>query len=436
MNTVEVGDLLEARVFELLQSEIDAGRFIATRECCRVFRKKGYHSKDRETNIVFDLSVEISLPGAEAFSVLVVVECKNYSSSVGVGDIEEFESKLRQVNASKGILVSTAEFQSGAIAFARSKRIGLARYFHERNFKWHLHRSVAMFGVDPLLLSPEQVYAGLVSPSYRSNCHAIHFALDETLGTSIVGLFERICMEAFGDPTTLAVLWPPRPPDPWRVDFVPSEQIEQLAQSVLTAIGYEAGEVSLEAICERESLLSALEVRRVPPTSENGWLPGVLGRLQFEPLRITLFTDVDVEPYRQRFTLAHELGHHFLGHSTYMREEYSEAPDYELDAGLRSGGDNIRRMEWQANHFASCMLLPAAQLLQDFLAVARRYELKDKGHGLLYVDEQPCNQIPYYDITNRLMAKYKASRSAIKFRLERLGVLNDARRKTERLTLV
>jgi 16S rRNA A1518/A1519 N6-dimethyltransferase RsmA/KsgA/DIM1 with predicted DNA glycosylase/AP lyase activity len=121
------GDALEQLIFDLFQAEINDGRFWAKQENCKIFRKKGYYSKDREKEIIFDVSIEIFLPNATEYSSLVLIECKNYGHRVPVDDTEEFFAKVQQVAAanSKAIIASTASYQSSALAYAKSKGIGL-----------------------------------------------------------------------------------------------------------------------------------------------------------------------------------------------------------------------------------------------------------------------------------------------------------------------
>jgi hypothetical protein len=57
--------------------------------------------------------------------MLVVVECKQYAKSVGVDDLLEFRSRLDDLRAHKGIFVTSSNYQSGAIEFARANRIAL-----------------------------------------------------------------------------------------------------------------------------------------------------------------------------------------------------------------------------------------------------------------------------------------------------------------------
>lgn len=90
MNSTALGTKLESQVFEFFESEVRGGRFMFIPDCCRVFRQKGYYSPKRGSNIVFDILIEVWLPGAENYSVLVLIECKNYSHSVPVDDLEEF----------------------------------------------------------------------------------------------------------------------------------------------------------------------------------------------------------------------------------------------------------------------------------------------------------------------------------------------------------
>jgi hypothetical protein len=142
-STTRVGDELEKRIFGLLQAEIDADRLFFRKQDCKVFAKKGYYSRDRRSNIVFDISVEAYLPGADKYSMLVLVECKNYTHPIPVADVEKFFSKLQQVGAAnaKGIIATPASFQSGTREFAKAKGIGLMCYFSADNFKWELRRS-------------------------------------------------------------------------------------------------------------------------------------------------------------------------------------------------------------------------------------------------------------------------------------------------------
>ena len=64
MNTTLKGDLLEGYIFDLFSQQIAAGDFWGNAKNCKIFQKKGYYSKDREKNIIFDVSIEFYLPGA------------------------------------------------------------------------------------------------------------------------------------------------------------------------------------------------------------------------------------------------------------------------------------------------------------------------------------------------------------------------------------
>lgn len=73
--------------------------------------------------IITDVSFTIEIAGSE---LRFVVECKHYSDRVGVDDIEEFRTKLEDLNAHKGIVVTINGFQSGAIQAATAYGIALA----------------------------------------------------------------------------------------------------------------------------------------------------------------------------------------------------------------------------------------------------------------------------------------------------------------------
>jgi Zn-dependent peptidase ImmA (M78 family) len=83
------------------------------------------------------------------------------------------------------------------------------------------------------------------------------------------------------------------------------------------------------------------------------------------------------------------------------------------------------RLEWQANYFASCLLLPERPFINDFFSVVESLGLKDRGFGVLYLDEQLCNVQSFLSVTDKLRGKYKVSRAVIKLRLKKMGLLNE-----------
>lgn len=124
--------------------------------------------------------------------------------------------------------------------------------------------------------------------------------------------------------------------------------------------------------------------------------------------------------------MAHELGHYFLKHSKYMRGEQIDETDLEVDEPRELGIKDLTRMEWQANYFASCLLLPQKQFVTDFFAATEAFGLRDRGFGPLYVDDQRCNVQAFFNVTGILKLKYRVSRQVVKLRLKKLGLLTEA----------
>ena len=131
MDTTKKGDELENKIYELFRDDILNDRFWAKKECCKIYKKKGYYSRDRKKDIIFDIAIEIFLPGQVSFSSLVLIECKHYNHKVPVEDVESFLMKAQQVSGGnvKAIVVSNNAFQEGVFNFSESKRIGLLRFY-------------------------------------------------------------------------------------------------------------------------------------------------------------------------------------------------------------------------------------------------------------------------------------------------------------------
>lgn len=430
MSTSRKGDELEVAIFGLLKSEIDAGRFFAKKNCCRIYRRKGYYSKDRESDIVFDVSIEIYLPGSEDYSVLVLIECKNYGHSVPVDDIEEFFTKTQQVGAAntKAIVIASNSFQSGALVFAKTKRMGVARYFAPKELKWELRRSASAGYFFTETEENPNISIALSQDNYRSSVFDLFMQSPRKSTNALWDFFEDLAIDADLDKKSFRALRNTRGRQPNLVPFLQKSEIESIADDVLASLAYEEGFVNLEEICARHPASQDLIIERyssVDIEHENA----TLGRISFEPLRIELFGLPEKNVGRYRFTFAHELSHLLLGHGLYMRQEYCNESDYKGSIRRVDDESDITRMEYQANYLAACILMPRGSFVTDFLWELRRLDLHDKGFGLLFVDSQDCNVNSYMSVTNRLMKFYGASRTAVSIRLKGLGLLRDVRSK-------
>lgn len=100
-----------ARSFEALQLT-GIGKLTQHRH----FRGKSGH------NHQIDIAIEITIAGLD---LLVLVECKCYRRSVEVSDVLEFVTRLQDIGAHKGAMVTTVGFQEGAVLLAKAHRIAL-----------------------------------------------------------------------------------------------------------------------------------------------------------------------------------------------------------------------------------------------------------------------------------------------------------------------
>ena len=141
MSTVKKGDAFENKVFKYINEELSKDRLHVNGKRSNAYQKKGYFSKDRESEIITDISIETFLPNASDYSLLTIIECKDYGSAVPVSDVEEFYSKVQQITGVnvKAILATTAALQSSALNFAKSKGMGVIRYLPDNQVKLMLH---------------------------------------------------------------------------------------------------------------------------------------------------------------------------------------------------------------------------------------------------------------------------------------------------------
>lgn len=170
MSTTTKGGEFEQRVYDALADELRNERLCASPKSAKIFRKKAYHSRDRGSDIITDVSIEAFLPTRDRPSWVWIFECKDYAGSIPVDDVEEFHAKLQQIGEdnTKGTFVTTGGLQRSAFAFARSKGIGVIRLLPANQIIYLLERMTMDSGAGALQIDWSEFSAALTNPEHRS----------------------------------------------------------------------------------------------------------------------------------------------------------------------------------------------------------------------------------------------------------------------------
>lgn len=170
MSTRARGGVFEDRVFAVLTGLLQNERLCASPRYAKVFRSKGYYSRDRDAEITTDVSIEVFLPGRDRPSILWVFECKDYTGAVPVSDVEEFHAKLNQIGSdnTKGTMVTSGALQRGALAFARSKGIGVIRLLPDDQIEHVMEFLMGPSSAGVSSVNWSEFNSALLNPAHRS----------------------------------------------------------------------------------------------------------------------------------------------------------------------------------------------------------------------------------------------------------------------------
>jgi len=171
--------------------------------------------------------------------------------------------------------------------------------------------------------------------------------------------------------------------------------IRETVESLLAKHRVTDGEVPIEKIVSSYGI--ELKLDKVDDE-----LSGFLVRDQ-QIKRSVIGANKSHHPHRQRFTIAHELGHYLLhkGQTVHLDETRQAFTINLRDAESSKGEDNDER---EANLFAAELLMPAKFLKRDLESLA--LDLLQDG-----------------SVLEKLAKKYKVSTQALTFRLANLGYI-------------
>lgn len=411
MNSTDKGNRLEDAFYQYLLDQKDRGELIFgahSPENCRIFKKKSYYCRQREADVQFDIVIELYRTGSQTPHIHIVFECKNHDKSVPETYVNDFSSKIGRIfpHNVKGILVVASRLQSGADKVARNAGMGIVKY-DENGLEVVVDRRGASF--EPRLVR-SQIFSG--DNSVKSlKFSAYHDG------------------EYFGSMDQLLASFDPEARDRARqqnehgklsVPFLSTEQIKAAARKTLEFAGYESGAVDLVQICR--SLSIELQFAERDVFDANGFV--VLGSANFS--RRVIVINSHSRETRERFTIAHEIGHFQLNHEQYLLAESIIEQDLRITRERRESSSH-ERLEYQANAFSAELLLPDYEFLKKTAHFRRDLDMRDRGHGYIYVDNQHLNYSIYDELLVRLSNYFEVSKTAIEVKFKKSNMLRDYR---------
>ncbi|RFD44901.1 hypothetical protein H330_013425, partial [Vibrio parahaemolyticus 3631] len=319
------------------------------------------------------------------------------------------------------IVASTNAFQDGALRFSKSKGIGLLRYFEANNSEWVLTRSPSSIGRTVQATERASINLALQQEDFVGKGFDCYCFFGSSFTNSTFEFFEQVITSELSEELVESVysIRTAKPEPQTLVRYLDSSYIESKSELLLDSIGYFGGYVQDDKLSKFVSENYGLSLVLNAQLQE-----GVLGSIDFSKNEIKIDTTQCETKERARFTLAHELGHYILGHADYILREScydSHLDEARNDVSIR----DVMRLEWQANQFASSLLLPKKQFVMAFLEQARTRGIHNRGFGALFVDDQCCNKELLNLVTLSLMKQFNVSKTVIIIRLKQLGIMRE-----------
>lgn len=413
IDTTEKGNKLEDRLYEYLLDQQSHDNLVYDAypaSHCTVLKKQKYYCKDREADVEFDVVVEVRRTGRSEPHLYLVFECKNHQKPLEDSYVRTFSDQINSVfgQAVKGIVVTPRKLQSGAERVAANRRLGIVKFDENGNEfiadrtvgTWAENRFIQTQFSEGIRRSKSLKFSACIDGAYFSSFDQILHSLETHPNDAIAETTDRK-----GNSVT----------------FLPEAEIHVAAQKARSQADYSGGEVDVEKLCNVLKLDLSYSERALQDADGNT----ILGSANFNKRSIDIHQHDNRN--RERFTVAHEIGHFLLGHDQYLRSESIVERDLFTDLDT-ADTLNYERLEHQANLFASALLLPDKQLRLAVEALRLQLKIYDRGFGYIFVDDQPCKYTPYNQILSELSDRFGVSRQAIEVRLKRAGLVTDKRR--------
>jgi len=385
LNTVEIGNKFEEECTSLIVKAIEDEKFAFPLKYAKVIPKAKYYCRKRESNIIFDIAIEIWPPDSQNYSNLYLIECKAYSSKkVPVGDLEKFQSNVNSVAElnGKAVFITNSSYTDTEIKLAKNIGMMLIQVENETSLNILLHKT------------------------NRNKTKKESKEQSKEFSNFIRNVFNPLKIKGLKKLSNKAI------------EKFANEFLSNFKSAILNNYqGYELSE--LIEYCSTELNIKTEFVN----TEEVFNVQDILGLYDNE-LRIIYIDNAIKDSDRLGFVLAHELGHALLHSKIEINNElYNEFSDseynFETDKHLLTNYKHW--IEWQANKFASCLLVPELNLRIHLVLIQKQLGISKFGH--IYLDKQPVNIKDFINITNYLKRHFNTSKTTIEYKMQELNLI-------------
>lgn len=391
-NNQHKGDYFENLVFKKLKELIKNQDIPGVSRYNEIFLHKQYASKTApDVMLNPDITIEVySNSNKETWSNLLVVECKNHGRKIDNSIYREFVGNLSDYPRSgvRGIMVSSAGFTQQVITLAQSDNIALVVLSEQSDWETIIWRKINSFEQHQF---GHKVLTGEASTSYP-----IVYS-----GNSFVTISDLL--QECGIPMSKALHIP------FMEDNVICKKVEDILQNTKYLIKENFIDCCFSLIAPNYKF-DFVEMQE-----------DCLGKCDFKEHVITI--NSSLSKHRQNFTIAHELGHIAL-HSSIVENLFS-IEDRESDKNTIISKSIYGRMEYQANTFASYLLMPNIPFMAE---VNKLFKENWITTGRLYHDYQPCNIRDCNVVVGALSSKFNVSQEAVIVRLKRANLYIEGER--------
>lgn len=387
MNTTSKGDKFEDLAVDLVHKLIEEEELLINLKYIRPYKKKKYKSKSRDGFVEFDYVIEVWTPNAERYSVIYFIECKDYKNRVGVSQLKKFHNDIQEVSGAnaKGILITRSLLQDGARTYAEANGFMVVQANSVEDYKIIYHKTETKDNSIPTIncAIQDEGILGLTK------------IIDKQINKAFVEFKEGVS---------------------YNIDRISKEIIEELCIGILQ-------EINPRILTDAENLdINALKnhlYEKYGITVQYHEDGNLLGYCDISNNTISLHQNIKGTK-RELFILCHEFGHYKL-HQKLIIDQFTynnfTESEYNFKIGKHSLTNPKHWIEWQANYFAVCMILPKSSILAMLWQHQQRLGLNP---GKLYLDDQKENLQNYQTLLYRLSEHFNVTRPNILYRLKEI----------------